>query len=119
MRCAGRCNLVPTSLRCFLAVESVSAVVLPACLIENNGSLEHKWSVVSMVFIAATGQIAPSPKAGITIVLVSFLSCNVFDHISKTVTPLQRCLVTSNAVDVCGGIFEILRDEKKAKVFIK
>ena len=92
---------------------------------ENNGPFGPNGLLASNVFNAATGQIIVFPSAGMTMVLVSFLSRMVFDHLSKIVapigekkiSPLHKCLVTSKLEEVCGSIFEILRKEKKAKVY--
>ena len=116
---------MPISFGCLLATESVNAVILPACVMVNKGSLEPQELEASIAFIAATRHIGKLPKSGMAVVLVSFLSCKVLDHLismvapipEKNISPLHRCLETSKLAEECGRMFEIQRNEEKAKVY--
>ena len=117
VRFVGCFNFENINFRCFLETESVKVVVLPAFKVANSGSLEWMDLWCNIAFKTMIGHITEVPSAGMAMVLVSVLSCKVFDHLISTVapisekkmSPIHRCLETSKAVTECGNIFEIRR----------
>ena len=78
-----------------------------------------------MLVKALIGHNSESPRSGMLIVVICFLFCKVFDHLTITVqnlcehirSPLVKCLVGSNCFEECGSVFKSLKNEKKANKY--
>ena len=112
-------------LRCFLTTESIRRSDLPCLIIENKGEFLSADKLLNMLCRALTGHNGDSLKFGILIVVICFLFCKVFDHLTiivqnsleKIRSPLVRCLVGSNCFAECGRMFESLKNEKNVNEY--
>ena len=98
---------------------------IPFFVIMKRGSFSEPRIWQSMVFKATIGHICEAPRYGTLMVLVSFLSWMVLDHLMITVapnwvkmtSPRAICLVKSYCLVVCGNKLERRRKEKKTKEY--
>ena len=71
------CNNWDTFFKCLRAMESVRTMEIPFFVIIKRGSFSEPGICQSMVFRATIGHISESPRYGMLMVQVSFLSWTI------------------------------------------